>query len=333
VSSGYIHLWRKIWDDPLFREGRKFSRFEAWVDMILMANGIEKDMLCDGRYITIKRGQLVTSELKLSKRWNWSRTKVRSFLLTLSNNRKTSGTPRIKQQKDNKKSIITILKYNEYNPLKTAEKTSEKQGLTLKIDSRKNIRKTSEKHQKDTNNKDKRKNNKENNLYIELIIAHWNTHKIKTLDDNETKVKEKTFQKIKKWLDDYSCQEIQEGIDNYFKILKSDDHYFSHQWQLWEFLERGLVNFLTKNDPFSNYVKRANESVPDMTGQSFKRKSPEEDKRLALIEKKRSDLIAKHKHDLDNADSLEKKEAIQALIATQVATYSRQLKGEQNVNK
>jgi len=328
VSSGYIHLWRKIWDDPLFREGRKFSRFEAWVDMILMANGIEKEMLCDGKYITIKRGQIVTSELKLSRRWNWSRTKVRSFLLTLSDSRKTSDIPRIKQQKDNKKNIITILKYNEYNPLKTTEKTSEKQGLILKINNTSDSRKTSEKHQKDTNNKEEIKNKKENNLYIVSIIAHWNSYKIKTLDDNETKIKEKTIQKIKKWLDDYPCQEIQEAIDNYFKILKSENHYFSHRWQLWEFLERGLVNFLTKNDPFSNYVKRSNESVPDMTGQSFKRKSPEENNRFALIEKKRSDLIAKHKSDLDNADTLEKKEAIQALITTQVATYSRQLEGE-----
>jgi len=161
VSSGYIHLWRKIWDDPLFREGRKFSRFEAWVDMILMANGIEKEMLCDGKPIVIKRGQVLTSELKLANRWGWSRTKVRSFLLILLDNRKTSGKPRIKQQKDNKKSIITIINYGKYNPLKTAEKTSEKQGLSVKINTTLDNRKTSEKHQKNTNNKDKRKNKKE----------------------------------------------------------------------------------------------------------------------------------------------------------------------------
>ena len=59
-----------------------------------------------------------------------------------------------------------------------------------------------------------------------------------------------------------------------------------------------------------------------------KLKTPQQEKRLTLIEKKRSDLTAKHKSDLDNADTLEKKEAIQALIATQVATYSRQLEGE-----
>ena len=55
---------------------------------------------------------------------------------------------------------------------------------------------------------------------------------------------------------------------------------------------------------------------------------PEENNRFALIEKKRSDLIAKHKPDLDNADTLEKKEDIEVLIAKQVATYSRQLEGE-----
>ena len=98
---------------------------------------------------------------------------------------------------------------------------------------------------------------------------------------------------------------------------------------MWEFLDRGLVNFLTKNSPFSNYLKGSGEYVSDQTGQSFKRKTPEEENRLALIEKKRREFYKEHEADFKKAKTLYDKEVIETKIQTQVATYSRQLEGEE----
>jgi len=45
IVGGYIKLWRKIWNDKLFKQKRKFSRFEAWIDMIMLAAGKDKEII------------------------------------------------------------------------------------------------------------------------------------------------------------------------------------------------------------------------------------------------------------------------------------------------
>ena len=93
-----------------------------------------------------------------------------------------------------------------------------------------------------------------------------------------------------------------------------------------EFWQSNILSMGKLREKATQLFLKAKRFRPDETGKATPReKSPEEDKRYVLIEKKRSDLITKHKPDLDNADTLEKKEAIQALINKQVATYSRQL--------
>ena len=90
--------------------------------------------------------------------------------------------------------------------------------------------------------------------YIVQIIKHWNTRNIKNLEDRETKVKKKTAVKINTILKDYSVIEIIEAIDNYHDVVKSSEYFFSYEWQLWEFIDRGIPNFLSKNNPKDNYL-------------------------------------------------------------------------------
>ena len=88
-----------------------------------MANGIDKEVIFDGRPMLIKRGQLLTSQRKLAARWGWSKTKTADFL-------KISSKPdhAIEIISDRKKSIITILNYEKYNPLPRDKKTTENEG-------------------------------------------------------------------------------------------------------------------------------------------------------------------------------------------------------------
>lgn len=120
MSKGYIKLHRKIWDHPFWREKRKFSRAEAWIDLILMANGKDKEVIFDGRPMLIRRGQLLTSQRKLAARWRWSKTKTADFLKISSKHDHA-----IEIISDRKKSIITILNYEHYNPLPENKKTTE----------------------------------------------------------------------------------------------------------------------------------------------------------------------------------------------------------------
>jgi hypothetical protein len=117
MTEGWIKLHRRIIDNNLWT-GEPFSRGQAWVDMILLANHKPGCVYVRGNKVPIKRGQIGWSIVKLSKRWTWSRNKVRRFLNDLENEQQ------IVQQKNTVTSIITIVKYNEYQSGDTTDDTA-----------------------------------------------------------------------------------------------------------------------------------------------------------------------------------------------------------------
>lgn len=120
MRRGYVHLWRKFLSHSLWLEKRKFSRAEAWIDMILQTNGTDKSILFDGISMIVRRGQLLTSERKLAEHWGWSKTKTRVFLNGLQ-----KVDRMIERESDHKKTLITVLNYELYNPLPEQKKTSD----------------------------------------------------------------------------------------------------------------------------------------------------------------------------------------------------------------
>lgn len=151
MKEGWISIHRKIREHYLFNEKRVFSRFEAWVDLLLSANHEDAKLLFNGELLEIKRGSFVTSELKLMKRWGWSKSKVRTFLILLTNDLM------ITKVTDSKKTTITIVKFNDYQQLKTTKRPQ------------KNHSETSEGLQKDTNNNENNLNNENNTNQLSLI--------------------------------------------------------------------------------------------------------------------------------------------------------------------
>jgi hypothetical protein len=88
--------------------GEKFTRGQAWADLLLITNFKDGFIRVNGSKVIIKRGQCGWSEAKLSERWGWSRTKIRSFISELIE------ADQIKQEKDRRKSVITICNYSIY---------------------------------------------------------------------------------------------------------------------------------------------------------------------------------------------------------------------------
>ncbi len=78
--SGFIKLWRVLQEHELWREKRKFSRAEAWIDLLMEAS-FETRTDAYGRLV--ERGCLWTTHRKLSARWGWDKTKVARFLKQL----------------------------------------------------------------------------------------------------------------------------------------------------------------------------------------------------------------------------------------------------------
>jgi hypothetical protein len=50
---------------------------------------------------------------------------------------------------------------------------------------------------------------------------------------------------------------VERAIVNYAKVLKSDTHYWSHKWPLWDFIGRanGLPQFVDDMEPLKNFRK------------------------------------------------------------------------------
>lgn len=144
-NQGWIALHRQIQEHWLWNE-KPFSRGQAWIDLLMMANHSDNKFLLGNELVEVKTGSFITSELKLAERWGWSTTKVRAFLQLLQNDKM------IVKEADRKKSTITIVKYSDYSVLESTEKVQKK------------YKKSTEKVQKNTNNNDNNDNN-DNNVY------------------------------------------------------------------------------------------------------------------------------------------------------------------------
>ena len=119
-DKGFIKLSRKFFSNELWKEAREFSECEAWLDLLQSARFEATDKayseLIGGREISYTRGQYPASISFLMKRWQWSEKKVRYFLGKL---KKRGMITTCGKQGMN---VITICKYDEYNPIKGEDK-------------------------------------------------------------------------------------------------------------------------------------------------------------------------------------------------------------------
>ena len=146
MLQGWISVHRQIQEHWLWAD-KPFSKGQAWIDMLMLANHEDKQILFGRKIIDVKAGSFITSEVKLAERWEWSRQKVRDFLDLLKEEKM------IDKVSDNKKTTIFIENYAEYQDTCNSKLDSEK---------------TSEKQQKNTNNND---NNANNTLSYPLFCA------------------------------------------------------------------------------------------------------------------------------------------------------------------
>lgn len=107
MTKGWVRLHRQIEDNELYLL-EPFTKGQAWIDLFLNANHFDGSFNIRGNIIEIKRGQIGWSELRMAKRWQWSKNKVRRFLKLLETKQQ------IVQQKTTLTTIITILNYDRY---------------------------------------------------------------------------------------------------------------------------------------------------------------------------------------------------------------------------
>ena len=118
MENSWIRLHRKIMDDPLYF-AEPFTKMQAWIDLLLLANFADRVMFIRGNRVTIKRGQVAYSREWFSGRWRWSRGRVERFLTLLESDRK------IVQQKSRIISVVTIVNYDFYQNSEKSERTTD----------------------------------------------------------------------------------------------------------------------------------------------------------------------------------------------------------------
>ncbi|HDB6743434.1 TPA: DnaD domain-containing protein [Staphylococcus aureus] len=153
--TGWISIDRSIQNHWLFKEKRTFSKFEAWIYLLMEANHSKAKVPIGNQIVTVERGQRLTSILTLSDLFNWSRFKVKTFLDLLE----SDGMLEVKIT--SKYTLITIVNYDFYQ----SEQGRNQHQNDIKPTSKQhqsNINPTSKQHQTNTNNNDNKDNNEKN---------------------------------------------------------------------------------------------------------------------------------------------------------------------------
>jgi len=152
--NGFISLHRKIIEWEWYTDA---DTFRVFIHLLMMANHAPGKV----RGIQLKRGQHITSTVRLLETLDITFSRVRKALKTLK-----KGGEIIIENPSNKYSLVTIVKYDDY----------QKSELEF-------IKQTSSKHQADikqtsTNNKNNNnnKNNKNNNNYNNNIYIYRNSY-------------------------------------------------------------------------------------------------------------------------------------------------------------
>ena len=215
-------MHRQILACEIYQEKRKFSRSEAWIDILLRTNHEDTE--------DAKAGQFVTSYGTLAKAWDWNKNTVWNFMKYLMDKNM------IAVEITDKITVITIVNWGIYQASNNG-----------KNNGRKAKKAPAEKAKKE-------KVMPQIQSTPHTIFDFWNKQNItihKTLSDVIGK-------EIAKALKRYREEEIIKAIERYSTIYHDDTYYFKHCWTLANFLKQknALPDFMEDGQKWIAYKTR-----------------------------------------------------------------------------
>lgn len=90
-NAGFVKLPRTLLDDPMWTSER-FTKGQAWVDLLMLAQGVTNTEWEEGRVKTFYSGTVYCPIEGLAERWKWNRKTVSAFLKKLAEEGKASTT-------------------------------------------------------------------------------------------------------------------------------------------------------------------------------------------------------------------------------------------------
>ncbi len=230
AKQGWISIHRQLQDHWLWKD-TPYSKGQAWIDLIMLANYEDKKLPYKGEVITCERGTVNLSISVLSTRWGWSRHKTRDFLKLLE----TDGMVTVKATTH--RTTITIENYAFYNDAPTTKGTTEGQ--------QKDSNGTVSGQQADTTNNINKKNKETKNINNVQSEAGKLFEDLWKLYPNK-KGKGQVSAKKKRELFEIGPEEMTRAIQRYTKDLAKDADWRKPQNGS-TFFNSGYVDYLDAN--------------------------------------------------------------------------------------
>lgn len=126
---GWIKIDRQLFEHWLW-EDKPFSKGQAWIDLIGLANYEDGKTPYKGKVIICRRGTVNRSISFLAKRWGWSRDKTRDFLNLLQSDNM------IHVKATTHQTTITLENYGKFQDSVTTNPTTNRQQTSQPTDSK-----------------------------------------------------------------------------------------------------------------------------------------------------------------------------------------------------
>ena len=145
--NGWYKMYRGWMDDALF-DSDPFCKRAAWEYLIHEAAYDDHDQWFNGQSITVRRGQFVVSERRLSTAWRWDRQRVRTFLRQLERDQKLT------RELTHGVTLLNIRNYERFQGCGPSDKPADKPRTNPELTH--NIRKEEGKEEKKEEKKEKK---------------------------------------------------------------------------------------------------------------------------------------------------------------------------------
>lgn len=244
MSKGWISLHRQFQDHWLWTEPRKYSKGEAWLDILMSAAHKEHKAVINDNLITCERGEWIASIRFLQKRWQWSNSKIVKFLLVLEKD------DMLTLEKKTGVTVLKVSKYNSYQDPDEIKKTAKRQERDGKA--------TPRRQQSDKDNNGNNENN-DNNLTLvsfetqptsleSQIVEAWNKlpDPIRTVRGSIPKAHRQAFSARSK--DPDFLADWQEAMES----IRTDDHCLGRNERQWV----ATIGYFLKPDTVEKLLSR-----------------------------------------------------------------------------
>lgn len=259
MREGWISIYRKIQDSWLW-EDKPFSKGQAWIDILLLANHKDKKTLIGEELIEVKRGSFITSQRKLMQRWGWGSGRTRKFLKLLQ------ADQMIKLLTDNAKTTVFVNNYEQYQNQNTVS-----HGIARDSKDVRNANGTQTERKRNDNGTQAERNNNSNKNNKGIYSAK-NVQNAQNAQQNEQlwklypckKGKARAMQKIPGLIKKYGYGQMENTVTRYrkdvlkrreggFKNLKYQNGSTFFNGTYMDYLDENYADEAPEHEPDSNF--------------------------------------------------------------------------------